>query len=254
MARIRTVKPEFWDDEKMAKLSLLSNLLFIGLWNFADDAGIVRKSPVWIKSKLFPHREDLRIVEVKAWIQELENARLLIPFEYKEEGYYWIRTFHKHQRIDKPQLSKVPNNLIVKLFREHSESIPGRFLVGMEWNGEEGKGGGNERKISELTLETCRLPKDDIGYKVIEASIKFYIGFTEKFPNNKDLPEILVSNWVPHVRTLMEKKQYTYEQIRSVLKWAFNDEFSSEYIVDMAVFERNFEKLKIKHHARQAKT
>jgi hypothetical protein len=252
MARIRTVKPEFWDDEKMSKQSLQANLIFIALWNFADDAGIVRKSPVWIKSKIFPHREELRVNEVKGWIKELENARMLIPFEHKEEGYYWIRTFHKHQRIDKPQESKIPVSVIVKMFREYSEKIPGRFLVGMEGNGEEGIGG-NERKISELKLEDCKLPKDDIGYKVIEASLKLYIGFNEKFPKNQDLPNTPVSKWVPHVRALMQKKGYTYDQIRSVLKWAFQNDYWGDKVTDMEFFERKFEKLKIAHHAGKGK-
>ena len=39
MARIRTVKPDIWTDEKFVELSPLARLLFIGLWNFADDEG-----------------------------------------------------------------------------------------------------------------------------------------------------------------------------------------------------------------------
>ena len=32
MPRIRTIKPEFWTDEKIIELSLPARLLFIGLW------------------------------------------------------------------------------------------------------------------------------------------------------------------------------------------------------------------------------
>lgn len=35
MARIRTVKPEFWTDRRMVKLSPLARLLYISSWNFA---------------------------------------------------------------------------------------------------------------------------------------------------------------------------------------------------------------------------
>jgi len=39
MARIRTVKPEYWTDGKIRRLSDSSALLFIALWNIADDYG-----------------------------------------------------------------------------------------------------------------------------------------------------------------------------------------------------------------------
>ena len=40
MARIRTIKPEFWIDDVIVELPFETRLLFIGIWNFADDAGV----------------------------------------------------------------------------------------------------------------------------------------------------------------------------------------------------------------------
>lgn len=34
MARIRTIKPEFWTSEQVMGCAPLARLLFIGLWNF----------------------------------------------------------------------------------------------------------------------------------------------------------------------------------------------------------------------------
>ena len=45
MARIRTIKLEFWEDEKLAKLPVHARLLFIGTWNFADDNGALLANP-----------------------------------------------------------------------------------------------------------------------------------------------------------------------------------------------------------------
>jgi hypothetical protein len=39
MARIRTVKPEFWTSEQVMNCSRDARLLFIGMWNFCDDGG-----------------------------------------------------------------------------------------------------------------------------------------------------------------------------------------------------------------------
>jgi hypothetical protein len=42
MSRIRTIKPEFWEDEGNGRLSALARLLFIATFNMADDEGRLR--------------------------------------------------------------------------------------------------------------------------------------------------------------------------------------------------------------------
>jgi len=54
MARIRTIKPEFWTSEQIVECSTTARLLFIGLWNFCDDAGIHPYAPKTIKMQIFP--------------------------------------------------------------------------------------------------------------------------------------------------------------------------------------------------------
>lgn len=105
-----------------------------------------------------------------------------------------------------------------------------------------------DRTISELKIEDCKLPKDDIGFMVIEASLKIYEGFLRKFPDNKDLPRKKVSEWIPPIRELMEKKKYSYDQIETVLIWANDDKFWKRIIIDTESLEKHFEKLKILYH------
>lgn len=93
MARIRTIKPSFWEDEKIARLPRACRLFYIGMWNQADDMGVIRGNPALLKSAIFPYDEDLRVSEVQKWIDALVNARMLIPITYKSESYYIIRTF-----------------------------------------------------------------------------------------------------------------------------------------------------------------
>lgn len=108
MARIRTVKPDFFADEKISNLKRDVRLLFIGLWVFSDDYGTVRSNPVWIKSNVFPYDEELRVNDVKTWLDALVKARMLEPFEYNREGFYNIRTFSAHQRVEKPSKPIIP--------------------------------------------------------------------------------------------------------------------------------------------------
>ena len=41
MPRIRTIVPEFWEDERFSNVSLPACLLYIGMKNFADDSGVI---------------------------------------------------------------------------------------------------------------------------------------------------------------------------------------------------------------------
>ena len=54
MARIRSIKPKFWDDIKLGRLSRAARLLYIGLWSFSDDIGVVIGDSIWLKSKAYP--------------------------------------------------------------------------------------------------------------------------------------------------------------------------------------------------------
>lgn len=108
MARIRTIKPEFWEDEKIGRLPIPCRLFFIGCWNFADDYGVIKGNPALLKSQIFPYDENLRVSEVKKWLNALVEARMLIPIilddankRLAEESYYVIRTFRSHQVLDK---------------------------------------------------------------------------------------------------------------------------------------------------------
>lgn len=126
MARIRTIKPDFWEDEKIGKLPIPCRLFFIGCWNFADDFGCIKGSVALLKSQIFPYDENLRVSEVKKWIDALVDARMLIPIIHVEESYYYIRTFRSHQVLDsrysKSYIGKeIVNDLINKALNSNNQ-------------------------------------------------------------------------------------------------------------------------------------
>jgi hypothetical protein len=107
MARIRTIKPEFWANEKVMNCSRGSRLLFIGLWNFADDGGRLRDSAKTIKAQIFPGDDDVNSEIVRGMIDELSGNGLLQKYEVNGEAFLQV-TGWDHQRIDKPRPSKIP--------------------------------------------------------------------------------------------------------------------------------------------------
>lgn len=108
MARIRTIKPEFWQDEKIGELSPLARLMFIACWNLADDEGLLKLNPAYLKAQVFPY-DEISLEDSKNILGELTEKKFIFPYkDAKNQEYGWIVNFRKHQRIDKPQAPKLP--------------------------------------------------------------------------------------------------------------------------------------------------
>ena len=70
-------KPEFWDDRKLAKrTSRDARLLYIALWNLADEWGRLNGDPQWIKGQVFSYDDDLNADAIGKLLEELENPAL----------------------------------------------------------------------------------------------------------------------------------------------------------------------------------
>lgn len=93
MARIRTIKPEFFDDPDVIDLSMPARLLFIGLWTQADRRGRLLDEPRRLKIRLMPGDD----VDVDALLGELAGSGLLVRYEVDGRQLLWIRHFERHQ-------------------------------------------------------------------------------------------------------------------------------------------------------------
>jgi hypothetical protein len=95
VARIRTIKPQFFTDDELAELPAITRLFFIGLWTQADVAGRMACRPKRLKAEILPY-DDCDVDEI---LDGLEGAGFVTRYEVDGSGYLWIPTFRKHQRI-----------------------------------------------------------------------------------------------------------------------------------------------------------
>jgi hypothetical protein len=106
MARIRSIKPEFWQDEHLSSLCAEGALLAIGLLNQADDEGYFNANPKLIQSCVFPLRELSGTVPVL--LQDLVRIGYVQLFSGSDgKRYGKVSNFAKHQVINKPKPSKI---------------------------------------------------------------------------------------------------------------------------------------------------
>lgn len=106
MARNRMIKTKFWDDTKIGRISRDARLLYIGMWNFADDLGVIIADSVWLKSKVFPY-DSIQIQQFDKFCHELLRNGFISLFSFRNEKFYYLPNFSRHQKINKPNYEEV---------------------------------------------------------------------------------------------------------------------------------------------------
>lgn len=137
MARIRSIKPEFWRDEELSEVSAEAALLAIGLLNHADDEGYFKANPKLVDSDIFPLRELSRTCTVL--LQELSEIGYIELFTGSDgKKYGFVCNFTEHQVINKLKHSKIKG-----LRTNNEEYGTDTVLVPI---GKEGKGTGKGKE------------------------------------------------------------------------------------------------------------
>lgn len=172
MARIRTIKPEFWTDAKTGTLPEFAKCLLIGLLNHADDYGVLEYDLIGWRARIFPYHSDTTTGAVgRALVENLLPSGMVILFFVRDEEtgnrtYLFIRHFHRHQVINKPsrpllkdwKLGDTPRSYAKRMGFEFENFDPtaasdygsttGGLPVGKERKGKEGNGGSVEADAS----------------------------------------------------------------------------------------------------------
>jgi len=101
MARIRSVKPEFWDSPDTARASLRCRLFYIAMWNWADDWGIGDANAGRLVSFAFPNDDDISAADYPTLRREVSECYGVDFYEVAGRQFYAIPTWETHQRTEK---------------------------------------------------------------------------------------------------------------------------------------------------------
>ncbi len=112
MARIRSVKPEFWTDRPFVRRvpARDARMLYMALWNLADEHGRLGGDSYYIKSQVFPYAEDddLTPDAISGLLDMLAAAGKIVRYEVDGDPYLYLPKLGKHQRLEP---HKVPSRL-----------------------------------------------------------------------------------------------------------------------------------------------
>lgn len=155
VARIRTIKPDFWTDEKVVELSMEARLFFIGSWNFADDNGNLQRSAKKLKMQIFP----ADAIDCEPIIQSLITHGLLSEYDVNGEKYLHINGFSDHQVINRPSKTALP--------KPESSSTPTPLTEPSLTEGKGREGKGKDKTVGTVDVvgtpprATDQAPNDD---------------------------------------------------------------------------------------------
>lgn len=96
MARIRTIKPEFFTSADIEDLTPLSRLFYAFLWTESDRDGRLEYRPRNWKNRFFPGDDK----DIESLSQELEEQGLFAVFEVDGTTYAYLPNFVRHQVIN----------------------------------------------------------------------------------------------------------------------------------------------------------
>jgi DnaT-like ssDNA binding protein len=108
MARMRSLKPEFWHDQEITRLPRDARLLYMAMWNLADEHSRLQGDPRYIKGQAFPYDDDLTPASIDAMVDLLTELGKVERYQVRGAVYLLLPKLAKHQRLD---TEKVPSRL-----------------------------------------------------------------------------------------------------------------------------------------------
>jgi hypothetical protein len=98
---MRTIKPDFWSSPGVGRCSLRARLLYIAMWNWADDYGIGTANPRELVSFAFPNDDDVSASDFPTLRKEVADNFDVVFYTVRERPYYSIPSWDEHQRTER---------------------------------------------------------------------------------------------------------------------------------------------------------
>ena len=163
MARIRTIKPEFFRHPELYEAEKLSGyplrVAFAGLWTVADRDGRFRWTPRTLKLDCLPFDD----VDFELVMEALERNGFIKRYAIQGVAYGCIPSWACHQVVNvREQISKIPDISRADTFLHvHAHTTP------VQENGErEGKGREKEKEGKRITpLSASTIPPLSAGFQ-----------------------------------------------------------------------------------------
>ena len=104
MPRTRYIKPGFFENDVLAKVSPVGRLFFAGMWCHADREGRLEDRPDRLKAAILPYDR----CDADELLRSLAKHGFIRRYKVDGQRVIQIENFLKHQH---PHIKEVPSNL-----------------------------------------------------------------------------------------------------------------------------------------------
>lgn len=176
MARIRTIKPDFFRHEGLFELEretgLPVRLAFAGLWTAADREGRFKWSPRALKLDCLPFDD----VDFSRVLDALSTRGFIVKYAVDDAQFGFIPSWHQHQAINnKERPSDIPepneNNALTREPRVSHASVTPLCNSRGEGKGKEGKEIGADAPSSTREILPTEGPPGDAKPYAFEQGV-----------------------------------------------------------------------------------
>lgn len=260
MARIRSIKPEFWSDQELTQLPRDVRMLYVALWNFADEHGRLPGDPRLIKSWCFPLDDDVSAAIVDGWLDQLAGIRKVHRYTVGGGRFLYLPNLGDHQRLEpgkkdsrhpapedgdpEHQVTGDSTARAEKSAQNPDESALARARYG---TGDRGQGTGD------MSSSETAAPTSDTGTDLEPTRgdvERVCIHLADRIEGNGAKRPTVTKRWRKTARLMLERDERTEDQIHRAIDWCQDDEFWRANILSMPKLREKYDQLRLRAQAR----
>lgn len=233
MARIRTIKPEFFTSEDIFGMTPLARLFYVSLWCESDRDGRLEWKPGTFKARYFPADN----CDINVLGEELVSRGLIILYEVDGKKYAEIPTFTEHQVINnREQMSSIPARDLHATFTRQS-GVQAEGKEGREWKEGKGKDMSEQSPNVEPTLKPAKRqpsPEDEA------IAVRIFGLILDGNPSAKK-PNMLA--WADDIRLMREVDSRPLPEIWSMFQFVRKHPFWKTVVLSPGKLREKFDQL-----------
>lgn len=248
--RIRSVKPEFFDSPSTAQCSPWGRLLYIAMWCMADDWGVGSANLKEMAANAFPNDDQWTSKELPSLCKEVADAFQVTFYTNRGRPYFQIPSWEDHQVTQRrakrrfPTLED-PNSVLDQAIHDLpciDQELPSRSKENAST--EQGKGNRGTGEQGNSSSQVASDPRPDEPAPEPRPDVEELLDLLDaEIEANGNRPPSRTKTNRDSVRLLIDRDEYTPEQIRYVIGWCQQDNFWKANILSPKKLREKFPQL-----------
>lgn len=269
MARIRTIKPDFFTSDTVSQLPLRTRLTWIGLWTHCDDHGRCRDNAKLIKAAVWP-LDDVSIHDIEIDLNTLADRGLIQRYTVGTKQYLQVTNWDEHQasayRRGAPKLPGPPvsddsepgpntpeDRGAHAPSRASSTQTRATSTSNRAGTGNREPDTGNREQ--ELSSSETATPTSDAGTDLEPTRDdveRLCAHLADRVEGNGSKRPKVTKRWRDAARLMLDRDGRTEQAVHACIDWSQDDEFWRANVLSMPKLREKYDQMRLKAQGRSS--